>query len=315
MNSNDLSSAAAPTRAAETAATTTLARPGYQLADNLWASSGVVFLTGTQALVRLLCMQRQRDAARGLDSRGFVSGYRGSPLGGVDQAIWKARQPASSRTASASCRRSTRTWPPPQVLGTQQRRVRPRARGRWRVRHVVRQGAGRGPRGRRDQARQRGRHLATRRRAGGGGRRPRGRVLVDPQCQRPVADGLGHPDRASGLGRRVRGLRPLGYGPPRAMPAPGSRSRRSRRRSRARARSRPPRARHSHCPKRPSCPTPPRSNTAPATSSRQPHRVAAGRQARGLQRLRARQSARSPGGAGARRHGRHRGGGQVLPTT
>jgi indolepyruvate ferredoxin oxidoreductase len=90
MNSNDLSSAAAPTRAAETAATTTLARPGYQLADNLWASSGVVFLTGTQALVRLLCMQRQRDAARGLDSRGFVSGYRGSPLGMVDQAIWKA---------------------------------------------------------------------------------------------------------------------------------------------------------------------------------------------------------------------------------
>ena len=80
MNSNDLSSAAAPTRAAETAATTTLARPGYQLADNLWASAGVVFLTGTQALVRLLCMQRQRDAARGLDSRGFVSGYRGSPL-------------------------------------------------------------------------------------------------------------------------------------------------------------------------------------------------------------------------------------------
>lgn len=65
-------------------------RPGYRLADNLWAPSGAVFLTGTQALVRLLLMQRQRDAARGWNTQGFVSGYRGSPLGMVDQAIWKA---------------------------------------------------------------------------------------------------------------------------------------------------------------------------------------------------------------------------------
>lgn len=65
-------------------------RPDYQLADALWASQGTVFLTGTQALVRLLHMQRQRDAAAGLNSRGFVSGYRGSPLGGLDQALWKA---------------------------------------------------------------------------------------------------------------------------------------------------------------------------------------------------------------------------------
>ncbi len=67
-----------------------LARPGYRLADSLWARSGAIFLTGTQALVRVLLMQRQRDAARGIDSQGFVSGYRGSPLGMVDQAIWKA---------------------------------------------------------------------------------------------------------------------------------------------------------------------------------------------------------------------------------
>jgi len=67
-----------------------LARAGYQLADNLWAPGGQVFLTGTQALVRLLLMQRQRDAAAGLDTRGFISGYRGSPLGMVDQAVWKA---------------------------------------------------------------------------------------------------------------------------------------------------------------------------------------------------------------------------------
>ena len=67
-----------------------LRRPDYRLSDNLWAASGAVFLTGTQALVRLMLMQRERDAARGLDTQGFVSGYRGSPLGMVDQAIWKA---------------------------------------------------------------------------------------------------------------------------------------------------------------------------------------------------------------------------------
>ncbi len=69
---------------------TALRRPGYQLSDNLWAPSGSVFITGTQALIRVLVMQGWRDAARGLHTQGFVSGYRGSPLGMVDQAIWKA---------------------------------------------------------------------------------------------------------------------------------------------------------------------------------------------------------------------------------
>ena len=67
-----------------------LVRPDYRLEHNLWADRGTVFLTGTQALVRLLLMQRARDAAAGLNTQGFVSGYRGSPLGMVDQAIWKA---------------------------------------------------------------------------------------------------------------------------------------------------------------------------------------------------------------------------------
>jgi indolepyruvate ferredoxin oxidoreductase len=65
-------------------------RPDYKLQDNLWATDGAIFLTGTQALVRLALMQRQRDQARGLKTQGFISGYRGSPLGMVDQAIWKA---------------------------------------------------------------------------------------------------------------------------------------------------------------------------------------------------------------------------------
>src|SRR6266850_1167092 len=72
------------------AALSPIARPNYQLQDNLWAGSGVVFLTGTQALVRLALMQRDRDTARGLKTQGFISGYRGSPLGLVDKAIWNA---------------------------------------------------------------------------------------------------------------------------------------------------------------------------------------------------------------------------------
>src|ERR1700761_1024237 len=64
----------------------------YALTDNLAADAGAVFLTGTQALVRLLLMQRRRDQAAGLDTAAFVSGYRGSPLGMVDQQLWKAKK-------------------------------------------------------------------------------------------------------------------------------------------------------------------------------------------------------------------------------
>ncbi len=60
------------------------------LDDKYALESGRVYLTGVQALVRLLILQRQRDAQAGLDTAGFVSGYRGSPLGGLDQALWKA---------------------------------------------------------------------------------------------------------------------------------------------------------------------------------------------------------------------------------
>ncbi|HKX43070.1 MAG TPA: indolepyruvate ferredoxin oxidoreductase family protein, partial [Burkholderiaceae bacterium] len=67
-----------------------LVRPDYALADGLWAEHGTVFLSGTQALVRLMAMQRARDARAGLATQGFISGYRGSPLGMVDLAVWKA---------------------------------------------------------------------------------------------------------------------------------------------------------------------------------------------------------------------------------
>ncbi|MGQ9369671.1 indolepyruvate ferredoxin oxidoreductase family protein [Azospirillum sp. ST 5-10] len=62
------------------------------LEDKYALESGRVYLTGTQALVRLPMMQRQRDLAAGLNTGGFVSGYRGSPLGGLDQNLWNARR-------------------------------------------------------------------------------------------------------------------------------------------------------------------------------------------------------------------------------
>lgn len=71
------------------ACTPTPALRDYQLKDNIWAPQGAVFLSGTQALVRLMLMQRQHDERQQWNTRGFISGYRGSPLGMVDQVIWK----------------------------------------------------------------------------------------------------------------------------------------------------------------------------------------------------------------------------------
>src|SRR3982075_1052294 len=55
-------------------------------------ASGHVFLTGIQALVRLPMAQIRRDRAAGLNTAGFVSGYRGSPLAGYDQQLFAARK-------------------------------------------------------------------------------------------------------------------------------------------------------------------------------------------------------------------------------
>ena len=63
----------------------------YELLDRYRRESGRVFLTGTQALVRIPLMQRNIDRAAGLNTAGFISGYRGSPLGSYDLELWRAK--------------------------------------------------------------------------------------------------------------------------------------------------------------------------------------------------------------------------------
>ncbi len=97
----------------------------YSLDSRYEAGRRRVFLTGTQALVRLLLEQRRLDRANGLNSAGFVSGYRGSPLAGLDLSLWQAKglldeedirfQPAVNEDLAATA-----------ILGTQQVESDPR---------------------------------------------------------------------------------------------------------------------------------------------------------------------------------------------
>ncbi|GAD54392.1 indolepyruvate ferredoxin oxidoreductase, alpha and beta subunits [Limimaricola cinnabarinus LL-001] len=63
----------------------------YALEDRYRQTRGRVFLTGTQALVRIMLDQSRRDRAAGLTTAGFVSGYRGSPLGALDMEMWRGK--------------------------------------------------------------------------------------------------------------------------------------------------------------------------------------------------------------------------------
>jgi len=62
------------------------------LNDKYTHDHDTAYMTGIEALVRLPILQRQRDSKRGINTAGFVSGYRGSPLGAVDQAMWSAAE-------------------------------------------------------------------------------------------------------------------------------------------------------------------------------------------------------------------------------
>ena len=152
----------------------TLAR--VSLEDKYTLQSGRIYLSGIQALVRLPMMQRERDSAAGLNTAGFISGYRGSPLGGYDNALWQAQrllerhdirfQPGLNEDLAATA-----------VWGCQQVGLFPGAKvdgvfGIW---------YGKGPGVDRSVDALKhancGGHLAARRRAGGRRRRPRRPVL------------------------------------------------------------------------------------------------------------------------------------------
>ena len=62
------------------------------LDDKFTLERGRAFMTGTQALIRLTMLQRQADEKAGLNTAGFISGYRGSPLGNVDLTAAKAKK-------------------------------------------------------------------------------------------------------------------------------------------------------------------------------------------------------------------------------
>ena len=182
------------------------------------------------------CCSANATAPPALNTAGFISGYRGSPLGMYDHALWRAKSlPAIARH---------RLRPRPQRgprrdggVGQPAGRAVPGRQGRWRVRHLVRQGPGRRPLGRCAEARQFGRHLAPRRRAGARRRRSWLPVL-DPGaseragvCRGADAD---HQSRRPCRNISISASMALRC---RAIPAAGSASRRSARRSRARPRS------------------------------------------------------------------------------
>jgi len=64
----------------------------YTLEHKYTREAGRIYLSGVQALVRLPLMQQMRDRAAGINTAGFISGYRGSPLGGFDLELWKAKK-------------------------------------------------------------------------------------------------------------------------------------------------------------------------------------------------------------------------------
>ncbi|MCC6473105.1 MAG: indolepyruvate ferredoxin oxidoreductase family protein, partial [Burkholderiales bacterium] len=100
---------------------------GYTLEEKYTRESGRVYLSGIQALVRLPMLQRARDLAAGLDTAGFICGYRGSPLGGYDLELWRAakhleRQRVRFQPGVNEELAATALW------GTQQVESRPGAR-------------------------------------------------------------------------------------------------------------------------------------------------------------------------------------------
>lgn len=67
-----------------------MSKTAVKLDDKFTKNEGRIYISSNQALVRLPIMQRQRDIAAGLNTAGYITGYRGSPIGVYDGALWAA---------------------------------------------------------------------------------------------------------------------------------------------------------------------------------------------------------------------------------
>ena len=182
-----------------------------RLDDKYDLAQARVFVTGYQALVRLCLMQKERDRRAGLNTAGYVTGYRGSPLGGLDQQFVRAqaqlradRHPVPGRHQRGARRH--------RAVGRAAGRAARRRQVRRRVRPLVRQGAGRRPHRRRVPPRQSRRHLAARRRARADGRRPHRRILHHRAPVRISFRRRDDPDPEPGRRAGDHRLRPLRLG-------------------------------------------------------------------------------------------------------
>src|SRR2546430_17358131 len=102
--------------------------PAVTLDDKYTRRSGRIYLSGVQALVRLPIMQRERDKDAGLNTGGFISGYRGSPLGVYDNALWQAKRHPEAPNVPFQPGLNE-DLPPPPVWGEQQGNKFPGAPG------------------------------------------------------------------------------------------------------------------------------------------------------------------------------------------
>ncbi len=127
---------------------------------NTTSAKSRIFVTGYQALVRMTLMQQERDRRAGLNTAGYVTGYRGSPLGGLDYQFQRAAKHLAKHNVlfQAGPQRGPGR---DRAVGLPAGRAARRGQVRRRVRHLVRQGAGRRPHRRRVPPCQLRRHLAS----------------------------------------------------------------------------------------------------------------------------------------------------------
>ncbi|MGY3426776.1 hypothetical protein ACVWZW_007280 [Bradyrhizobium sp. F1.13.4] len=178
----------------------------YELSDRYDREEGRVFLTGTQAIVRIALDQVRRDRAAGLNTAGFISGYRGSPLGGIDLELWRIQERLKRgphRIPPRSERRSCRDCGARLTTG----RDASRPRGRWRVRSLVWQGSRRRSLRRCAETRQCLRLVTAWRRSGGRWRRPWLRLVLDAAPVRRRFHELVHADAPPRKRQRISRIR------------------------------------------------------------------------------------------------------------